>query len=332
MRIKLLNVNFPQTVDGRVYHVGVKPGEVANRIITVGDPARAKLLAKSLDNDTPLFTYESQRGFLTITGRYRGTPISIIAIGMGLGMMDFFVREVRAVVDGPLAIIRYGSCGSFGSSAGNIVIPHGNFAITRNYDYFADDNEDTNSKPYNISKVFNGDPEIYALLKDEFSNFLDSKTEILTGLNSTSDSFYSSQGRQDINFRDDNQNLIEYISSVYPETQSLEMETFALYHLAKTSTSSPIKDSTISQSKLSPVSTSIKAGAALMIFIDRKNEKFISPERINFLENVAGKAILNALVRVKLDQVHDAVGSVWEQKVTEIDSGISDEGENSSFI
>ena len=55
----------------------------------------------------PFFVHLSHRGFLTITGEFKGTPVSIVAIGMGLPMMDFFVRECRAVIKGPMVVIRY---------------------------------------------------------------------------------------------------------------------------------------------------------------------------------------------------------------------------------
>lgn len=56
--------------------------------LTVGDPHRAERVAKFLDatpNGGELFKLRSERGFLTITGTYKGTPISIVAIGMGIG-------------------------------------------------------------------------------------------------------------------------------------------------------------------------------------------------------------------------------------------------------
>lgn len=49
----------------------------------------------------------STRGFVTHTGTFRGVPVSIIATGMGYPMMDFVVRETRAVVNGPMAMLRY---------------------------------------------------------------------------------------------------------------------------------------------------------------------------------------------------------------------------------
>ncbi|KAJ3204237.1 hypothetical protein HDU67_009695, partial [Dinochytrium kinnereticum] len=99
------NANFPLDAEGRTYHVGTKIGETANRVLTVGDPSRANLIAELLDASPAPTRVHSKRGFLTITGAFQGTPVSIVAIGMGVSMMDFFVREVRAVVEGPMAIV-----------------------------------------------------------------------------------------------------------------------------------------------------------------------------------------------------------------------------------
>ena len=46
----------------------MQPGEVANRILSVGSTKRAILLAEELDSQQTLFQLESGRGFLTITG------------------------------------------------------------------------------------------------------------------------------------------------------------------------------------------------------------------------------------------------------------------------
>ena len=53
-------------------------------------------------------------------------------------MMDMMVREVRATVQGPLAIVRLGSCGGIGprSKIGNLVVADQSTLITRNFDYF----------------------------------------------------------------------------------------------------------------------------------------------------------------------------------------------------
>jgi uridine phosphorylase len=102
--------------------------------ITVGDPARARTIAKYLDKhgalrsnrgvrgnmgtmvnpmtgeanppDSGLFALHSERGFLTMTGTYKGVPVSIVSIGMGFPNMDFFVRECRELLEGEMIVIR----------------------------------------------------------------------------------------------------------------------------------------------------------------------------------------------------------------------------------
>lgn len=99
--------------------------------ITVGDPARARTIAKYLDKhealglnggvcgnvgrmanpitreaDSGLFALHSERGFLTITGTYKSVPVSIVSIGMGFPNMDFFVRECRELLEGEMIVIR----------------------------------------------------------------------------------------------------------------------------------------------------------------------------------------------------------------------------------
>lgn len=78
-------MSIPQPVDaeGRTYHVSTAPGQTANRILTVGDPARLHRISKHLDEWPEPFERVSQRGYTTITGRYKGVPVSLIAIGMG---------------------------------------------------------------------------------------------------------------------------------------------------------------------------------------------------------------------------------------------------------
>lgn len=74
--------------------------------MTVGSPSRARAIAAFLDAIPKPFTLSSERGFLTITGRYKGVPVSIVSIGMGSPNMDFFVREVRECLSGDMSIIR----------------------------------------------------------------------------------------------------------------------------------------------------------------------------------------------------------------------------------
>ncbi|KAI8872218.1 hypothetical protein GQ42DRAFT_161475 [Ramicandelaber brevisporus] len=162
---------------------------------------------------------------------------------MGTPNMDFFVRETRAVVHGPMCIIRLGSCGGIGDgSVGDVAVADSAVAISRNFDAFtADAAAAAAEPPYLISKPVAADAGLTASLKANIeaaiahqAGALDSK--VVVGLNATADSFYSSQGRTDTAFDDRNEALFDAIRTKYPAAQTLEMETFMLYHLAQCAT------------------------------------------------------------------------------------------------
>lgn len=63
--------------------------------MTVGSESRARTIASFLDRTPKQFELSSERGFITITGRYSGVPVSIVSVGMGSPNVDFFIREAR---------------------------------------------------------------------------------------------------------------------------------------------------------------------------------------------------------------------------------------------
>ncbi|KAI0344336.1 purine and uridine phosphorylase, partial [Trametopsis cervina] len=160
MKDAMTDANFPRTADQRVYHLGVRAGEVANRILTVGAPGRADRIASYLDASPKPFRLTTERGFTTITGRYKGVPISIISIGMGNSMVDFFIREVRECLNGDMIVVRLGSCGGLiDTPVGTVVVPKASIAVNRNYDFdFSTGISD--EPPYRFSKPVYADAEL----------------------------------------------------------------------------------------------------------------------------------------------------------------------------
>ena len=70
-------------------------------------------------------------------------------------MMDFFVREARAVVEGPMAVVRFGTCGGLVEAAaeGSIVVASGGTSyICRNYDFFPV-GSCQDQEPYKVHRV-----------------------------------------------------------------------------------------------------------------------------------------------------------------------------------
>ncbi|GAA5945090.1 hypothetical protein JCM3775_000906 [Rhodotorula graminis] len=292
---KISNANF--VPDGRVYHVSVKSGQVANRIVTVGDPARLHRFKRFLDKEPKPFEHASARGYTTVTGRYKGVPVTLIAIGMGVAMVDFFVREVRAVVDGDLAIIRFGSCGSLDPSlpVGSIGIPKQALQISTNYAHWHGESDKEAEPPYLFSPPIPADADLQAALVSSLSGSVASSTCKVRSLelHASADCFYSSQGRIDRNFQDDNETLIDDLVKANPDCASLEMESAHLLHL----------------SHLSP---NIRAAACHMVFADRTGGAFIDPAVVEELEPKVGRACLDALVGWDVEREHPERGAVWE--------------------
>src|SRR3989338_4145297 len=95
-----------KTAEGRQYHIGVAPGEVAPTILLCGDPARAYKVAKYFEKAEEPKTH---REYVTITGVYKGAPVSVMATGIGADNTEIAVIELSQVVQNP-TFIRIGSC------------------------------------------------------------------------------------------------------------------------------------------------------------------------------------------------------------------------------
>ena len=87
---------LPINKDGSVFHLHVKPGQLANKIILVGDPGRVSMVAshfKQVECDV------QNREFHTITGTYQGKRISCVSTGIGCDNIDIVMNELDALVN-----------------------------------------------------------------------------------------------------------------------------------------------------------------------------------------------------------------------------------------
>lgn len=82
--------------DGSVFHLHLKPEQLTDRIILVGDPARVDLVASFFDSKT----FEvSSREFHTIGGTYKGKPIMCLSHGIGPDNIDIVINELDALAN-----------------------------------------------------------------------------------------------------------------------------------------------------------------------------------------------------------------------------------------
>jgi uridine phosphorylase len=82
--------------DGTIFHLHLHPGQVADRVILVGDPGRVKMIADRMDHREFLV---SNREFVTVTGQYRGTRITVLSTGIGTDNIDIVMNELDALVN-----------------------------------------------------------------------------------------------------------------------------------------------------------------------------------------------------------------------------------------
>lgn len=82
--------------EGRVYHLGLKPDDIADTIILVGDPGRVEAVSAFFDT----ITHRSQhREFCCHTGTYNNQHISVLSTGIGTDNIDIVINELDALVN-----------------------------------------------------------------------------------------------------------------------------------------------------------------------------------------------------------------------------------------
>jgi uridine phosphorylase len=107
--------------NGSIYHLNLKPEDIAHTIILVGDKDRVPLIGGLFDQ---IEIIKEKREFVTLTGIYKGKRISVISTGIGTDNIDIVVNELDALVnidfknrtlkEEPISLnlIRIGTCGT----------------------------------------------------------------------------------------------------------------------------------------------------------------------------------------------------------------------------
>ena len=235
--------------DKSIYHLSLKPENIAKDLVFVGDPDRVDKVTEHFD--TIEFSIH-KREFKTTTGVYKGKRISVISTGIGSDNIDIVLNELDALVNinletrtikekhTALNIVRIGTSGSLQKD-----IPLGSFLLST---YAIDINgmlrsyiTETISHP-SIENAFvthtNWDEKKCFPLVVSNSKSLEDKitSEIIyKGMTATAGGFYGPQGRT-LRLNPYITNLHEKMESFnYKENRitNFEMETSALYYLGK---------------------------------------------------------------------------------------------------
>ena len=248
----MLNQNESELIfneDGSVYHLKLKPNNISDSIILVGDPQRVELISKHFHS---IEFSVSNREFKTVTGVYKNKRISVISTGIGSGNIDIVLNELDSLVNidfetrnlkpklTKLNLIRIGTSGAIqkdipvdslliSSKAIDIDGFLNNYKISNDHTYNDADNF-LNDYKFNNQKLL---PLCFNCSESLFEHF-----EIISdfsGVTVTCNGFYGSQGRS-IRIETSNQNFISEIKKISfsnDKVTNLEMETAIIYGMSK---------------------------------------------------------------------------------------------------
>ena len=82
--------------DGSVFHLHLRPEQLADIVVLVGDPGRVALVAEHFDH---IECKASNREFNTVTGTYKGRRMTVLSTGIGIGNIDISVTELDALAN-----------------------------------------------------------------------------------------------------------------------------------------------------------------------------------------------------------------------------------------
>jgi uridine phosphorylase len=197
--------------DGSVFHLHLKPEQLADRILLCGDPARVSMIAGYFD------TVEcdvSNREFHTVTGTYRGKRITAVSHGIGCDNIDIVINELDALANidfetrtvrpafRQLTMVRIGTSGGL-----QPFTPIGSYVAAEKsigFDgvvYFYRGNEKIRDTVLENELIRHLDWKItgirpYAVSADASLTVQIAKDDIIRGITVAANGFYGPQGRE----------------------------------------------------------------------------------------------------------------------------------------
>lgn len=235
--------------DGSIYHLHLKPGQVAPFVIIVGDPERVGLISGHFDKIE--YTVQN-RELLTHTGFLGEKRITVLSTGMGTDNIDIIVHELDALANidfrtrtrkkdhTRLMIIRIGTSGAIQPDVplNTFVVSEYAIGIDGLLNYYRDADEVMEYELAEAFREYTDWPQKLPLpYAAKGSEFLISRlgTGFLEGITLTASGFYGPQGRSvrlSLAYPDLNEKISSF-SFKGRKITNYEMETSALYGLCR---------------------------------------------------------------------------------------------------
>ncbi len=235
--------------DGSVFHLKLKPEDIADNIFLVGDQGRVDLIADYFEK---IEVEKQNREFKTITGTYQGKRLTVLSTGIGTDNIDIVINELDALANIDFAtrkrkpnhkslnLIRIGTSGALHHSviAGTFLLSEFSIGLDGLLNFYEIEYTDIEKKLKKVfieATVFPADLAVpYAIgcnqaLADKYRGFTQN------GITLTAPGFYAPQGRQ-VNFQRKYPNANDSYRKFNFQGLHIvnyEMESSALYGLSR---------------------------------------------------------------------------------------------------
>lgn len=238
--------------DGSIFHLHVKPGQLADKVILVGDPGRVNLVASHFDTKECDIT---SREFHTVTGEYKGKRITVVSTGIGCDNIDIVVNELDALANidfgertekdslRSLQLVRIGTCGGLQAytPVGTFVCSQISIGFDGLLNFYAGRNAICNlplERAFLNHMGWTGNlcaPALYAIHADAEMVERIAGKDMVRGITIAANGFFGPQGRElRLPLADPNQNRnIESFQWQNLHITNFEMESSALAGLSR---------------------------------------------------------------------------------------------------
>ncbi|MDZ4758296.1 MAG: nucleoside phosphorylase [Bacteroidota bacterium] len=237
--------------NGSIYHLGIKPNDLAKTVILVGDPERVPKVSAFFDQ---IHFKHRNRELHTHTGTFGNEAISVLSTGMGTDNIDIVMNEVDALFNidfetrqpkekiTKLRFIRLGTSGSLHAdiSIDSILVSGAAVGFDSLANYYKTIGLSSEHKKFHedlkekLVEIFENTPTYFVPCSDELYNRF--SPHFANGITATCPGFYGPQGRSvRIELSDLGNGLLEFLQNYKYGSKRItnfEMETAGIYLMA----------------------------------------------------------------------------------------------------